>query len=296
MYLHLSELRVGYIQSVQTISMRATLSPSAIVEGLDSLPAFPRIVMDILDTLNDESVDTGMLADLIQHDSVIVGQLLYAANCVNLYKQGAAICCIHDAIQTLGVRRIREIALTVRLLDFMDGLGADASFSEHGLTVGICAQELLRHAEFDSSKALVAGILHDIGRFWLFNCYPRTTHRHFEHVEVGSHPLIKIERELFGMDHCEIGHCIANAWRLPEEICSSILLHHQLIQHPPNPLQAAIYLSEIICNTFNLPIQDNNLDIDDRVLTTLSLNWNDDIGNLLAQVEARVKQVKLIAK
>ncbi len=130
--------------------MSAILCPAAIVESLDSLPAFPRVVMEILDALNDESMDADRLTSLIQHDPVIVGQVLYAANCSNRYTSGAEICNIHDAIQILGVLRIREIALTVRLLDFMEEMGTDSSLSEHGLAVGICAQDLLQHCGLDS--------------------------------------------------------------------------------------------------------------------------------------------------
>lgn len=94
------------------------------------------------------------------------------------------------------------------------------------------------------------------------------------------------------MDHCEIGHCIAQAWQLPELLCAGIAQHHQLQQHPPLPLVAAVNLAETLCNAQDMPNRAYNqvIRVDEAALEALGLDWANDVGSLLGRIEARFRQ------
>jgi HD-like signal output (HDOD) protein len=173
--------------------MSKALTPDEIVDSIATLPAFPRVVMNILATLNDENAGADALVQDIQRDTVILGQVLSAANRSEAHRAGRNIADTKQAVLVLGTRRIREIALSVSLLDYLGDLGGDATFHEHALAVSICTQELARHSGQNLSTALVAGLLHDIGRLWLLHRYPQSYQRFSTLAAANTQPVIEIE-------------------------------------------------------------------------------------------------------
>ncbi|MCK4305823.1 MAG: HDOD domain-containing protein [Candidatus Eisenbacteria sp.] len=74
-------------------------------------------------------------------------------------------------------------------------------------------------------KLFTCAIVHDIGLLILYVRFPK----HFAIVREAISKLgsfHRAERELIDMDHCQLGHRIAQAWRLPEPLPTVIAEHH----------------------------------------------------------------------
>jgi len=153
--------------------MALQLSDHEIIERSKSMPAFPKVVTDILATLDDDGATLGSLVSHVEHDPVITARILSIANSAAMAgHSGSNVNDVRKAISLIGLAKIREITLAVSLAEFTHGCRMASYFWEHSVAVGICAMELGRFTHHSADYALVAGLLHDIGQLWMAHFYP----------------------------------------------------------------------------------------------------------------------------
>lgn len=270
--------------------MALTITPETVLASLPKLPAFPGIVLRILESLDDDNSSISVLVTHLQRDPVIAGRVLSAANRSSQHGH-RTMGSVSAAVSFIGMRRVREIVLETSLVDFSRQTRNSRFFWEHSLAVGICTQELAREFSLSADHALVAGLLHDIGKLWMSNLYPDRHQQVIDLMETQPRPLCEIEHDVFGMDHCEIGELVSRHWGLPEEITEAIARHH----HPDSPtlgkLAAITHVAEAISNGLDLPWRDDNQvnELSEHALLTLGLDWKADVSDLLGRMEARFR-------
>ncbi|MDR3411643.1 MAG: HDOD domain-containing protein [Formivibrio sp.] len=270
--------------------MKPSLTSAAILSSLPQLPAFPQIVMHILKALDDDNSSMTVLVNHLQRDPVIAGRILSAAN-RSSQPGRRALGGISAAVSYIGMRRVREIVLATSLVDFSRKAQGSRFFWEHSLAVGICTQELAREFSLNLDYALVAGLLHDIGKLWMSYLYPKEHQEVLDLIAQQLRPVCEIEREVFGMDHCRIGEVVAEHWGLPADIIEAIGQHHQP-DHPELGMLAAItHVAEAISNGLDLPCRDENqvVDLSDKAIRVIGLDWNSDVHDLLGRMDARFR-------
>ena len=269
--------------------MSLSLTPATVRNTIAQMPAFPDVVVAMLETINDRDGDIRTLVRQIQYDPLIAGHLLAAANNCAVYHTYPSVLELQTAAALLGMRRIREIVLRVALLDYMDSLHRIPYFQAHSRATAICAQELAAYGTVPQEVALSAALLHDLGQIWLYHFYPQQHARVASQVQAGGVAICATEREQFGMDHCEIGYWISHYWGLPEAICNAIRGHHHPEEVAEDKLVAVIHLAEVIINALDLPYRENNqvLAVSAQAIATLGDKWLSDAHDLFGRVEAR---------
>jgi HD-like signal output (HDOD) protein len=96
--------------------MSLHLSESEIVSRAALLPAFPGIVNDILQTLDDDNATINALIHLVERDPVIVANVLSMANSVAMAGRSQRdVRDIQVAVSLIGLAKIREIVRVVSL-------------------------------------------------------------------------------------------------------------------------------------------------------------------------------------
>ena len=73
-------------------------------------------------------------------------------------------------------------------------------------------------------EAMLCGLLHDIGKLMMLQ-YDYALYRRVAEEAAEQDPL-KLEQELYGYTHAQIGALVAKRWHLPEEIVYVIHNHH----------------------------------------------------------------------
>ncbi len=275
--------------------MAQTITPAAILASLPKLPAFPGIVVHILKALDDENSSMTVLVNHLQRDPVIAGRILSAANRSSQHGH-RALGGISAAVSFIGMRRVREIVLATSLVDFSRQTQGGRFFWEHSLAVGICTQELAREFSLNLDYALVAGLLHDIGKLWLSYLYAKDYQAMLDQLAQQPRPLCEAEREVFGMDHCRIGEVVAEHWGLPAQIIEAIGQHHQPNHPELGQLAAITHVAEAISNGLDLPYRDDNqvVDLSDHAIRVLGLDWTGDVHDLLGRMDARFQYTKAL--
>lgn len=272
--------------------MPIQLSETEISSRAISLPAFPKIVNEIIQTLDDDNATLGALAHLVETDPVLTARIVSIANSAAMGGRNAGgLRNVHAAISLIGLARVRELALAVSLAEFAKKSQMSAYFWEHSVAVAITAQELGRFTHVAPDHALVAGLLHDIGQLWMARFYPLEFQMVRTARDTGNADVIDVERHYFGLDHCQIGAILAREWWLPESVIAAVAGHHDPSQAMHERLVPLIHVAEVFSNALDLTSrQDNQVArLSEAACAAIGFDWEQDLNSLFGKIEARTE-------
>lgn len=270
--------------------MSLHIDKDQVLAQMAQLPAFPRVVSSLLEALDDEGATIGTLVHHVESDPVVTARVLSLANSVVTRSYpGQNVTSVETATSMIGVSRIREIVLAVSLAEFVQGCRASSSYWEHSVVVGVCTQELARHIRLSQDYAFVAGLLHDIGQLWMASFYPQEFSLVRQAVIDGDLPVIQMERQLFGVDHGQIGAWMVEYWGLPPTMSAAVLHHHDPDAYPGDQLVAVTHVGEVLANALDLADRPENqvISLSAAACATVGIDWNDDLRYLFGKIEAR---------
>ena len=240
-----------------------------LVGAVDDLPTIPVVATQVIQMLDNPDVSVEEIADLMLSDQVMTARVMKLINSP-VYKPAQEITSLKRALVYLGLRHIRELALTTSVINAFD---ADSgaielnAFWEHSFGVGMVSKVIARKVGYqDLEKAYISGIIHDLGEVFLSN-YLREP---FQEVldKIKNHPikLVDAEAEMLGTTHCEIGLCIARRWNFPDVYCEVISCHHHPAEATIDPVLCAIVnLADLFCTV-------RELNYGDRQWVSFNLN------------------------
>jgi HD-like signal output (HDOD) protein len=195
---------------------------------LARIPAFPPIVLRLLDLLAREDVEIRELVALISSDPAFSVQILQVANSP-LFGFRSKIDSLQSALVVLGLRRIRSLCMTVATSNHMKGvlhIEELARCWRHMLACALLTEELAHSCSAFEDRAYTAGLLHDVGRLGLLLAYPNEYAELLRHAERNALELLDLEHQELGMNHCEAGRVLAEHWNLPPDFQIVAARHH----------------------------------------------------------------------
>jgi len=197
------------------------------LRGLGDLPPFSPILNKLMATLASDDVSFAQLAELIEKDTVLAGNVLRLVNSA-LYGRRGTISSVRHAVSLVGLAKLRNTVMTLSVSRLWADSRAPkgwpaARFNLHGVATAVMTDLLAQRlpAEFPEG-GFVAGLLHDIGLLLIATSLP---HEFGEirrlHVEEGL-ALEEAERNVIGMDHADISAAALNRWNLPVPIQKAV--------------------------------------------------------------------------
>lgn len=192
------------------------------------LPPFPQVALRVLQLANSENVQLHELSELISSDPAFASEVLTIANSL-LYAPRFPASSVLQAIAVLGANNLQGLCLTVGVRAYMGkslNQPAMRAIWRHNLACGLIADQLASVGFLDRDVAYTAGVMHDIGRLALAVIRPREYS-----LPLGAHSgspasILKVERDLFGWDHCEAGLRLVRDWKMPPEFEAIVAEHH----------------------------------------------------------------------
>ena len=203
-----------------------------LVDALDDLMElrpFPAAASRIMSECERADVTANDIADIIRYDPALSMRILQVANSP-LYGFSNQIRSVKHAAVVLGLRTVKDVAVSLAVGEvFNKGSAASVTLRRrlwsHSLACGCFAGILATRTEMcDSDEAFLAGILHDVGKLFLFDHLPDNCSGVFDE---NTRACVETEREIFGIDHASIGRRSGEHWGLPEDISEAIGFHHQ---------------------------------------------------------------------
>ncbi len=232
--------------------------------SLDSLPAMPAIALKLMAL--DLSTDEGEveLLKLIGQDPQISARLIGLANSPAM---GASrkISNVADAALLLGVTRVKAVSLGIAAMSNFTNIPSSLHFSPqdlwlHSLSIAIAMHTLSlsmpKQMQPQQDHVYLAGLLHDIGYMVIHHIDNASSNELHRQLRLQPRrPVTKIEMEVLGVSHCQIGAQLARQWNLPEEIVAVLGCHHapcldEISTH--NPLARMVNLTEKLLPNFGV--------------------------------------------
>lgn len=192
------------------------------------LPPFPQVAIQVLQLVNDENVQLHQLSNLISSDPAFATEVLTIANSC-LYSPRFPASSVLQAIVVLGANHLQGICLVVGVRTYLGKALSHPSMRalwRHNLACGLIAEQIASAGFQDKDIAYTSGVMHDVGRLGLAVVRPKEYA-----LLLGAHcgspsSILKVERDLFGWDHCETGRQLVADWKLPADFDAIVADHH----------------------------------------------------------------------
>ena len=201
------------------------------LKTLGALPPFSPILNRLLASLAGEDVVFSKLADLIEKDTVVAGNVLHLVNSA-LYGRRGTVNSVRHALSLLGINRLRNAVLGMSISRMWKQVKPAASwsmsrFNMHSAAAAILSDLLAQRLPVNYAEgAFVAGLLHDLGRMLIAVCLPAEHDQVLERHRTGKGPVSESERSVLGFTHSELSGQALALWNLPEAIHLAARDHH----------------------------------------------------------------------
>jgi len=200
---------------------------------ISKMPSLSTTVTKVLQICNSPTTSPNDLNRVISLDPVLTGRVLRLINSA-YYAMPNQITSLTRAIIMLGLNTVKDLALSTAVLESLGGSEAFQALSmddfwTHSICSGVTAKFLAgikRVPPADREQYFVAGLLHDLGKIPLNNCFAEEYVLAVESAKNKNMPLHQAENTIFGIDHCMVGSMIAEKWQLSEAMNDSLHYHH----------------------------------------------------------------------
>jgi HD-like signal output (HDOD) protein len=194
------------------------------------IPPRPQILQDIHDMLEDENATERMIGQLLARDVGLTAAVFKLANSP-MYRRGAKVESIEQAVRMLGRSAMGELARSALLRNQLGGNSADMeAFWERCTDIGtlcsVLCDQLDRPGRLTADQAYLIGLFHDCGVPVLMQHI-----KGYGRAQFGSPlaPDFIAEDDEHQTSHCIAGLMVATEWELPEFLCEAIRSHHYVI-------------------------------------------------------------------
>ncbi|EKO3488069.1 HDOD domain-containing protein [Vibrio fluvialis] len=217
----------------------AQLVKSSISTGKISLPPIPDVVLKIQKLCTQESTSVSDVADCLTDDPGLAAIVIRVANSVVFNRRNITCTDLLTAVSRLGIVRVRDIvtAQAIEQLKHSINLSKEcnkilvnsASVSrELGATMVLVAQSFKKlepdnYLHLEQDKALLVGLLADIGLFCLVNEY-------YLYLENGNYLDQDIALQIFQSSCSSTSKLVLKHWGFDEDFLE-VACNEELVEH-----------------------------------------------------------------
>lgn len=202
------------------------------VKQLSSIPSLPEQYEKIMNELQSDDASLRKIGEIVESDVAMTAKILQLVNS-SFFGLTQHVATPAHAAMLLGVDVIRTLVLTSGVFSQFDE-GVSQKMKLHSLlSISAKVGTLAKQIAMDETKnkliadySFMAGMLMDIGMFVLASNINDEVADAWHTAQQSGDPDWKIERELFGQSHMEVGAYLIGLWGLPNPIIEAVAYHH----------------------------------------------------------------------
>ncbi len=187
------------------------------------------------------------IAEIIRRDPSLSARLLRMVNSV-YFGLGSRVNSIEEAVFFLGLRQIRELSMATPVIEELERLqpasAAPLPWKDlwaHSIGTANLTREILRTTSLsiDDDTDYIVGLLHNVGKVVMAYSFPNELTQLFTMSAKNPTEICKLEREVIGWDHCQIGAAYLEKHKLSEQIIYAVRYHSNPESAPRHRMFAA---------------------------------------------------------
>lgn len=237
----------GYeVQDVEVNSFESEIFQKvyeACQTGQLALPSMPEVALQLRNAARDPNAKVADLSKIIQADPIVAGRIVQAANSP-LYRGQRPIAGVKDAVVRLGLETSRNLATSLAIKNTFQAkspLLRERMYAlwEHSAQVSSLCYVLARaHPPLDPERALLAGLVHDIGEV------PILTYPDFTIEQVGLTAFLATLEKLRSI----AGVLVLTSWGFDSSIVSVAEAAEDWLRDPsPEPDYCDLVVAAQLC-------------------------------------------------
>ncbi len=265
----------------------------------DELPTLPTVASKLISMTSKEDTTLSDIADLVSKDVSLSAKILKVSNSA-FYSFPQQIGSIQQAVSILGTNAVRSLVLSFSFLTIKAGKKTSSfnfeKFWEESLASAVAAKLILEQVnDANTEEIFISGLLQNLGELILARTFSDEYDKVLEGTSDDGKSILENEREIFGADHCYIGHEVAKHWGFPSILLQPILYHHDPTSYKGDnekiiQTTKAVYLSDLLTNIiFSQNPEEYHKKFKKEAKKFLGLR-NDQIEKILDEINSRVDQ------
>lgn len=215
----------------------------------NDFPALSNVISEINRIVSSDSESPNKLTRAILQDFALTNKLLRVVNTVSYGQFGGNINTISKAVVILGFETVRNIAMTLILLEFMQNKPQSARLKDEvvmAIFSGMVAAQLSEGQNVhDAEEAMVCSMFHNLGRMLVIYYFFEESQEIFRLVEQGMSED-KAALKVLGIGLPELGQGVARTWNFPPRLLAGMR------KLPAGTVQAALGELDHLTATVNL--------------------------------------------
>ena len=247
--------------TVRRAAMMRALLPSpamrAKVSQLESIPSLPSLYLDLVRQLQSADTSIEDIARTVAKDIGMTAQILKIVNSA-FFGLSEPMSNVQDAIGFLGTELVRNLALAVGVFSQYEasklgGLSLETLW-QHCARTAAAARSIARIEKCPRpviEDAFTAGLLHDVGKLVLAGAFPEEYSQMGRDAQTLNVEAVVQERDVFGVDHAEVGGYLLGLWGLPPAVVEAVAFHHFPTKSERTSFNAltAVHVSNVLVQT-----------------------------------------------
>ncbi len=209
----------------------------ALVSQINTLPSLPAVYLELMTELRNPEASVSRVAALISRDVAMTAKVLQLVNS-SFFGLAVHVHDVKHAAALLGLNSLKPLVLSAGVFRQLEESRVPAALAEqvleHSLAVGCLARKIAEAEGLNRDQAddaLLAGILHDIGKLVLADHFGRDYALVCLAADKTSLPLLSAELDQFDASHADVGGYLLGLWGLPQELIEAVALHHDPASH-----------------------------------------------------------------
>ncbi len=256
--------------------------------GIERLPTLPKVVHEVIRLTNDSKSCGDDFVSLFSNEQTLTAKMLRMVNSP-FYGFRFKVTTIPKAIRILGHKSLRSLVLASSCSRLFQTASVEYGYPENGLWVhsvtvaqlaSYLAKNRMKFSADTADELFVVGLLHDIGKILLARELSKYSDECVKFmVDSETLDVTEMEREVLGIDHCEVGGVIISRWKIGSAIEDLINSHHGH-HHENKNCRAALYsavlsFADFLCDEMKVGIDKDCRWVDsipDSLVETLGLD------------------------
>jgi putative nucleotidyltransferase with HDIG domain len=205
----------------------AARSLAARMGEFEGLRPFPAVVQELVAYVSQPDFKIERVRQMIESDPALASRLMRVANSV-AYRTYESCTTIAHAIMRVGATNLAHLSMALAAMTFFKDLDdVGMKIRDHSAGTAAIARELAFRLGRNvvSSKVLLAGLLHDVGKLLLIQAGDHN-YSSLLAQEHSADRIHRIERITLGFDHAMLGGQVLARWNLPKPLPQIVARHH----------------------------------------------------------------------
>jgi len=262
-----------------------------LISDLRSLPSLPTLYQELELALQSPDVTIQKLGGIISRDIGMTAKMMQLANSA-FFGLPIHISNPMHAAKLLGSEILKALVLSGQVFskfDRVDSCGLSIEkVTDHSLAVASLARDIAfseNQRKEKADNALIAGMLHDVGKLILAHNLPETYIKITAFAKDNNITIWEAEQSTIGVTHAEVGAYLLGLWGLPGDIVEAVAFHHRPLSSVDKSfsLLTAVHVADVLEHEFDegkneAPHSAINLEYLDKLgLTNQLSQWRENV-------------------